>query len=173
FEYEEYNLRFNISIDYKPYLKEGEVSEELKKAFEENNLFLSDEARIFRLQGEYWRIINGAEFYVIRDTGKCLKVRSDIHGRGINSIEWNNTVLIVETLITATCQDPNHKIIGKYEVDGDTISLIISEEFYSSVRYQCFGIYKVNFKIKNLEKKDYTILLYKGKKIDEKQIVQD
>ncbi|MCK4428895.1 MAG: hypothetical protein KAU95_00860 [Candidatus Aenigmarchaeota archaeon] len=84
--------------------------------------------------------------------------------RGIKNIKWNGSILIADAIIGATCDDPFHRIIGGYEVDGNTISLTISEKFYSSFRYACGGLYNISFKIKNLEKKDYTILLYRGEK---------
>jgi len=81
---------------------------------------------------------------------------------GIKNIRWNNSILIIDSIITATCSDPYHRIIGGYELNGDTISLFISNKFYSSFRYSCIGWYNITFKIKNLEQKNYSVLLYRG-----------
>jgi len=92
---------------------------------------------------------------------------------GIKDIEWDNDVLIIDAIITATCDDPNLIFMGDYKVDGNDISLTVSE---TKSGYKCMGNYDVKFKINNLKKRNYNILLFtdvmgQGKLlIDEKQL---
>lgn len=182
-EYKEYNVHlFNLSSDYKQYLKEGTVDEKLKNVFEDNNVLLPINARVQQCTNpNYWEINDNGRTYIIGDTstGKPLEVRDIGRGGYIKNIIWENKVLIIESIVTATCDDPNLKLFGDYKVDENNISLTISETTSFFFHYQCAGSYKVKFKIKNLKKQNYNILLFtdvmgQGKLlVDEKLFTND
>lgn len=177
FEYKIYNTDlFKWSMDYNQYLKEGNVDEELKDVFRYNNVSLSDDARMSKSINEnYWEINDNRRRYIIGDiTEKQLNVRDDLGGGYIKNIEWKENTLIIDAVMRVACDYQNLKLMGDYKVNGDTISLTVSQTKSYFLKSRCMGDYGVRFKIKNLEKKDYTILLYQvdeGKSlIDEKSI---
>ena len=189
FEYKEYDLNtphFNLSLEYKQYLSDEinedlkkEVPEEIKKVFDENNLFIPHDARMSRFQEEAWEIRDGVRRYAIRDTGKCLEI-SDIVQRGrIKSIEWNDNALVVDARVGGTgCDITPYKFTVDYKrveksrrlennMEKNIIYLFVSERT-SIFSPECIGAYDFRFKIKNLEPKYYTIRLYKKSDLTER-----
>ena len=200
FEYEEYDVNsyhFNMSLEYKQYLSDEinedikkAVPEEIKKVFEENNLFIPNEARMSRLQEECWEISDRVRRYAIYDTGKCLEILDIVQRGRIKSIEWNDNEVVVDARLGGTgCDITPYKFTVDYKrveksrrlennMEKNIIYLFVSERT-SIFSPECIGAYDFRFKIKNLEPKYYTIRLYKksdeNKKgfclVEEKQIV--
>jgi len=72
---------FKLNIDYKKYLAPGVVSEELKKVFKDNNEYLSNREKLYKIDDASWKIqadntgvIGSTEYYLIEETGNYLKV---------------------------------------------------------------------------------------------------
>ena len=153
---------FNMSAEYKQYLKEGEVNEEIKKVFEYNKIPLHDEARMSKLPAEgIWEIEYKLREIKLEDTGEHLKAWTYVYDNNhIKNIEWNDDVLIVDAIVNGVvCDIGINKFTFDHKVEEDWINLFISERNILGSR--CAGAYDFRFKIKNLEKKDYSISLYK------------
>ncbi len=69
-----YSHLFDIDSKYKQYLTTGEVDERLKKIFKDNNITLSDNAIITRIDDKTWRIIDGDKSYIVSETDEGLKI---------------------------------------------------------------------------------------------------
>ena len=72
---------FNLSKDYKKYLKEGGVDEQLKKEFKDNKISLSKSDTVYKISDKRWKIQDKdwvrkskIEFYIIEETGENLMV---------------------------------------------------------------------------------------------------
>ena len=97
---------------------------------------------------------------------------------GIKNIEWIEGILVVEAIVGMGGVGPNSELYAKHKVDANTISLFVSdekifiEEIFRNIP-QCLGTYEVKFKIKNLEMKDYKILLYKKSFMTENLLVDE
>lgn len=65
---------FKLGLEYKKYLIEGKVGEELRKAFKDNGYPLSSNAVIKKISDKKWEIVDGEHVYTIEDTGKELKI---------------------------------------------------------------------------------------------------
>lgn len=102
------------------------------------------------------------EYSPIGDEGMAgLQAKGDMR-----NIEWVNNILIVDAIISMDGACPNQELFAKYKINANTLSLFVSDEkfFIEEIfmdRAKCIGYYAVKFKIKNLEKKDYKVLLYK------------
>ena len=57
---------FTIDIDYEQYLEPGEVDEELIEICEQNNVFLSSSAMIYKIDDKTWKIVDGTDVYIIK-----------------------------------------------------------------------------------------------------------
>ena len=69
---------FSLGPEYRQYLEDGKVNDELREAFEDNNKSLSNEAKIFEMEEKAWEIFDGTESYRIEDTGNELTIRGKI-----------------------------------------------------------------------------------------------
>jgi len=88
---------FSLDLDYKGYLTDGSISNELKSAFDEKGVPLSDTATIARIDEGNWKIEDGKKEIWMEDTRTQLRVHykrksdeilnpikfEDIVGRGI------------------------------------------------------------------------------------------
>ncbi|MCK4429526.1 MAG: hypothetical protein KAU95_04060 [Candidatus Aenigmarchaeota archaeon] len=166
FEYKLHPRHFEINIDYKQYLKEGEVSKEIKKVFEENNISLSEDAKIFEHKSaKSWYLQEGSIKYAIVAMKESIVVYAEMNGGYIKNIEWEDDLLVVEAIMNMEgC--PNQELFVNYKINTNTLSFFVSNEktFIEEIFMQhcsCIECYKLRFKIKNLEKKNYKVLLYK------------
>lgn len=71
---EDLKYLFSLSLDYKKYMKEGNVGEELHKVFKDNNYPLSGNAKIYIINDKKWEIRDGDKTYIIKDTGNELDI---------------------------------------------------------------------------------------------------
>jgi len=72
---------FSLSLSYKQYLKTGAVDEQLKEAFKDNKISLSNSDMISRIDDKNWKIQDKdwirkskIEYYIIEETDKDLKI---------------------------------------------------------------------------------------------------
>lgn len=79
---EEKKHLFSIDINFKQYLKEGSIDEFLINVFENNDLILSNDARITE-KDDYWEIKDKKKIYQIKDNGVQLDIYK-LRGRGRN-----------------------------------------------------------------------------------------
>jgi tetratricopeptide (TPR) repeat protein len=80
---------FSLEPDYKQYLIEGDVTDELKMAFKDNSYPISSNAKIIRIYEDKWKIIDGNKIYVIKDTSRQLNIYINPINFAIdNSIEF-------------------------------------------------------------------------------------
>lgn len=97
----------------------------------------------------------------------------------IKNITWENNVLIIEAVVLpTTCGNPDFKLFGDYKVDGNNISLTVSETTSFFFHSKCAGYCNVKFKIKHLKKQNYNILLFtvmahRKALVDEKLFIND
>ena len=65
---------FSLKPEYRRYLKEGAVSNELSKAFEDNQQPLTSNARLTQRDEKKWTITDGMKEYRIEDSGTKLNI---------------------------------------------------------------------------------------------------
>ncbi|ODS34867.1 hypothetical protein BEH94_09960 [Candidatus Altiarchaeales archaeon WOR_SM1_SCG] len=65
---------FNLSIDYRKYLKIGEINEQLKEIFKYNNIRLSNGTRVCRIGNKSWKIKGQEGGYIIEEANDQLNV---------------------------------------------------------------------------------------------------
>ncbi|MDP2946953.1 MAG: hypothetical protein Q8N88_02465 [Nanoarchaeota archaeon] len=76
----------------------------------------------------------------------------------IEEAKWENNDLVVKTITTHNCCP--FRLSGKYKISGNNIMLEVDESIGLSA-CMCVCNYESIFKIPNLEKKEYNIILYK------------
>ncbi len=67
-------LLFCLDPSYRQHLKEGDVGEELKKVFKDNEQSISSEAKVSKIAEKQWQIGDGKMQYSIEDTEKRLDI---------------------------------------------------------------------------------------------------
>ena len=72
--YSEEKHLFNLSIEYKEYLKTGEVGDQLRRIFKHNNISLSSNARISKASEKNWDINEETMHYMIEEVNKQLVI---------------------------------------------------------------------------------------------------
>ena len=76
---------FSLDIDYKHYLIEGNVSDELKKAFEDNSCLIPISAKITKIYKDKWEIRDGNKIYVILDNGVRVIIYELLYDKDTNT----------------------------------------------------------------------------------------
>ena len=72
---------FNLDLDYKQYLEKGDADEHIKKAFDDKEVPLLGNAKIYKIDNTYWRIQDESllqngnmRYYIIEETRSNLKI---------------------------------------------------------------------------------------------------
>lgn len=91
------NIIFSLSLDYKQYLVEGPVGEELKTAFKDKGSTLSNKAKIEIISDTKWEIEDSTNLflYTIEDNGQELEVYRDIINKPITEDETFDPKIII------------------------------------------------------------------------------
>jgi Zn-dependent peptidase ImmA (M78 family)/transcriptional regulator with XRE-family HTH domain len=71
-------LLFSLKLDYKQHLKDGPVSGALRKAFEINNVSLTDEAKITKKDDTHWNMEDGKMTYNMVDADTQIDIYKQI-----------------------------------------------------------------------------------------------
>ena len=65
---------FSLDLGYKQYLKNSDIDEKLKNKFKDNHIFLSNSARISKINEKTWEINDAKQIYTIEENDKKLKI---------------------------------------------------------------------------------------------------
>jgi len=88
---------FNLSLEYKQYLKAGETDEELKKAFGDNKISLHSNTKVFKIKESMWMINDGKILYRMEENDNHLSIYSENTADGylvyIAAIKLNKDML--------------------------------------------------------------------------------
>lgn len=67
---------FSLNLEDRQYLKKGNISKELIKAFENNSIIISNESKVEDINNKKWEIRDGDKIYIIKDSGTDIDIYS-------------------------------------------------------------------------------------------------
>jgi|GEM_PF-1198723 len=132
-EKQESKYLFSISINFKNDLEENNISDDLRKAFEDNNYPLSDNVKISILSSMEWNLSDSGKKYTIKESGNQLNIYKTKKSEPEETQQWET--LLINTEIMVESRDKAIPTVGGILLFGENPNRYLPQAGISAVAY--------------------------------------